>query len=243
MLSKTAVKYIQSLAHKKLREEEGVFIAEGPKVVEELLSNGKFAVKMLCGQEEWFKHNHLADEVTETYAIDMIQLEKISLLSTPNKVVGVFYQQGNEKHDIKGKLSIMLDDIRDPGNMGTIIRIADWFGIRDIICSEECVEMYNPKVVQASMGSITRVNCYYTNLLKFIPEHKNINVYAAALEGEDISHLGKVKEGIVLIGNEAHGINPEILSLCFRKINIPRYGKAESLNAAVACGIILSHLK
>ena len=243
MLSKTAVKYIQSLAHKKLREEEGVFIAEGPKVVEELLSHGKFAVKMLCGLEEWFKQNHLANHVTETYEIDDIQLEKISQLSTPNKVLGIFYQQGNEKHDISGRLSIMLDDIRDPGNLGTIIRIADWFGIRDIICSEACVEMYNPKVVQASMGSITRINCYYTNLLKFIMDHKNINVYAAALDGEDVISIGKVNEGMVVIGNEAHGIHPEILSLCSKKINIPRHGQAESLNAAVACGIILSHLK
>src|SRR5687768_12067545 len=117
MLSKTAVKYIQSLGHKKSRDEEGVFIAEGPKVVEELLLSGKFAVKMVCGLESWLHNNPLTDGIAETYEVDDVQLEKISQLTTPNKVVALFYQSGNERHDISKRLTIMLDDIRDPGNM------------------------------------------------------------------------------------------------------------------------------
>jgi TrmH family RNA methyltransferase len=137
----------------------------------------------------------------------------------------------------------MLDDIQDPGNMGTLIRIADWFGIENIICSENCVECYNPKVVQATMGSLARVNILYTDLMAFIQKNKKINIYAAALSGASVFEMEKIKEGIILIGNEAKGIHSDLLKLAFKKITIPSFGHAESLNAAVATGIILSHVK
>ncbi len=136
----------------------------------------------------------------------------------------------------------MLDDIQDPGNMGTIIRTADWFGVKNIFCSNECVDVYNPKVVQASMGSLSRVNVIYTELVKFIDENKGIPVYAATLSGKNLSEFTNLKQGIILFGNESKGVNENLLNLATDKITIPKYGAAESLNAAVACGIILSHI-
>ncbi|MBL7748746.1 MAG: RNA methyltransferase [Chitinophagaceae bacterium] len=126
--------------------------------------------------------------------------------------------------------------------MGTIIRIADWFGIRQIVCNEETADSYNPKVVQATMGSIARVSIYYTDLVSWIKEQKGVSLYAAALDGRNVTTMDKVKDGIIVIGNESKGISPEILQLADVKITIPRKGQAESLNAAVATGIILSHL-
>jgi RNA methyltransferase, TrmH family len=245
MLSKTIVKYIQSLAHKKLRDEHGVFIAEGPKVVAELLHSNKFPCKIICGLQSWMDDNAVllrnipAEDKIE---INESELERISLLQTPNKVMAVFYKKENELTDLKNNFSLMLDEIQDPGNMGTIIRTADWFGIKNIICSNECADCYNPKVVQASMGSLGRVNIIYTQLEEFIHENKGISIYAATLTGKYLSSFTKLKEGIILIGNESKGVKENLLRLAAEQITIPKYGEAESLNAGVAAGIILSHI-
>jgi len=247
MLSKKIVKYIQSLSHKKLRDEENVFIAEGPKVVAEFLSGENLKCKILCAFNDWLNGNeNLLKKILpgSIYEIDEISLQKISLLKTPNKVVAVFEKGAYGKiPQLENKLSLMMDDIQDPGNLGTIIRIADWFGIENIICSENCVDCYNPKVVQATMGSLVRVNVWYTTLIPFIEMHTNISVYAAALSGTSLPEFKKITEGIVLIGNESIGINEELLKKATQKITIPKYGNAESLNAAVATGVILSHIK
>jgi TrmH family RNA methyltransferase len=246
MLSKKIVKYIQSLSHKKLRDDEKAFIAEGPKVVPEFLSGENFKCNILCASNDWLisNKNLLKDILPENiYHIDEISLQKISLLKTPNKVVAVFEKRHQEIASLENKLSLMLDDIQDPGNLGTIIRIADWFDVENIICSENCVDCYNPKVVQATMGSLSRINICYTSLIPFIQTHKNISVYAATLSGTPISEFKKITEGIVLIGNESAGINKELLEKVTEEITIPKYGKAESLNAAVATGIILSHVR
>lgn len=246
MLSKKIVKYIQSLSHKKLRDEENRFVAESPKVVAELLLSGNCTCVMLCAVNSWLSENkNIFKNVSSEniYAIDDISIEKISLLKTPNKVVAIFEKKVQEKIPaLDNKLSLMLDDIQDPGNLGTIIRIADWFGIANIICSDNCVDCYNPKVVQSTMGSIARVNIYYTSLISFLEKNKNISVYAAALSGASVAELSNISEGIILIGNEAHGISEELLKMVSQKITIPKYGYAESLNAAVATGIIVSHL-
>lgn len=245
MLSKKIVKYIQSLNHKKLRNEENRFIAEGPKIVEDLLLAG-FCCAFLCATKDWFTQNkniceNISEEnIFETHETD---LKKISLLKTPNKVVAVFEKKIDDKPiQFENKLSLMLDEIQDPGNMGTIIRIADWFGIENIICSENCADCYNPKVVQATMGSIARVKVHYTSLISFIGKNKSICVYAATLDGVPLSQLKKINEGIILIGNESKGINNELLNMATQKITIPKYGNAESLNAAIATGIILSNI-
>ncbi|MDB5222273.1 MAG: methyltransferase [Chitinophagaceae bacterium] len=245
MLSKTIIKYIQSLAHKKLRDEEGLFIAEGPKVVPELLHSNTFQCKIICGLQIWMDENKILLNnipAEDKIAISEIELEKISLLQTPNKVLAVFYKKEDKSPSLNNNISLMLDDIQDPGNMGTIIRTADWFGIKNIICSNECVDCYNPKVVQASMGSLARVNIIYMGLEEFITANKNINIYAATLGGTSLSSFNKIKEGIILIGNESKGVKENLLNLAAEQITIPKQGEAESLNAAVACGIILSHI-
>ncbi|HSN10213.1 MAG TPA: RNA methyltransferase [Hanamia sp.] len=246
MLSKKIVKYIQSLSHKKVRDEEGAFIAEGPKVVGELLGQKKMECTMICGEKNWLLQNKslLNDVSSENiFETDDHWLKSISQLKTPNKVVAVFKKNKPEEIlNLYGKISIMLDDLQDPGNMGTIIRIADWFAIENIICSENCVECYNPKVVQSTMGSLSRVNVLYTNLQTFIEKNKNIPVYATTLSGISVFKLPKINEGIILIGNEAKGIHEDLLKLCTQQITIPRMGHAESLNAAVASGIILSQI-
>ncbi len=250
MLSKTIVKYIQSLAHKKVRDEHGVFIAEGPKVVDEFLLAKNFSCKIICGLQSWMYENAtLLKNISaeEKIVITDFELQKISLLKAPNKVLAVFNK--NEKEvpepgssgDIKN-LYLMLDEIQDPGNMGTIIRTADWFGVKNIICSNDCADCYNPKVVQASMGSLCRVKIIYTDLEEYIGENKGMPIYAATLSGKSIYTIDKINEGIILLGNESKGVSEHLLKLVADQITIPKLGEAESLNAAVACGIILSHV-
>ncbi|MEO6719192.1 MAG: RNA methyltransferase [Ferruginibacter sp.] len=246
MLSKTYTKYIQSLHHKKYRDAHNSFIAEGSKVVIELLASGKFEAEQLLGREAWLKENE--PELRKHYSgpiqvIEDFELEKISALSTPNQVVGVFKKAKQQSAVVKGKLTLALDTIQDPGNLGTIIRIADWFGIHDIVCSQNCVELYNPKVVQSTMGSLGRVNVVYENIVNLLEQHKTIKSIAAALDGRNIKDFDKLKEAILIIGNESKGISTEILEMADEKITIPKIGGAESLNAAVAAGIILSHIK
>jgi TrmH family RNA methyltransferase len=247
MLTNKIVKYIQSLSHKKFRDEEGAFIAEGPKVVSEFLLSKKFECIMVCAEKDWlFENSSLVNAISpeKIFEIDDHWLQRISQLKTPNKVVAVFKQiHFSKDKNFTGKISIMLDDIQDPGNLGTIIRNADWFGIENIICSENCVDYYNPKVVQSTMGSLARVNILYTDIFSFIEKNKTINVYAAALSGTSVFEIGKIQEGIILIGNESKGIHENILKLATQRITIPRFGHAESLNAAVASGIILSQIK
>ena len=143
---------------------------------------------------------------------------------------------------IKERISLVLDAIQDPGNLGTIIRIADWFGISQIICGTGCADIYNSKVVQATMGSIARVNVFYTDLPVWLKQRSGVRIYATMLEGKDVTKMSTIKEGLIIIGNESIGIDKEVLQYSNEKISIPRKGNAESLNAAVATGIILSHL-
>ena len=245
MLSKVIVKYIQSLHHKKFREEHHAFIAEGPKVVKDLIVSGEFLCKIICAVDDWFDENEelfTAIKQENKIKITEVDLQKISLLHTPNKVLAVFDKKKTEDLNVKKSINLMLDDIQDPGNMGTIIRIADWFGIKNIICSINCVDSYNPKVVQSSMGSLARVNIIHTDLKNFINNNKDVRVFAATLSGISLISFNKINVGFILIGNESKGIDEELLELASGQITIPKFGKAESLNAAVATGIILSHI-
>lgn len=238
MLTKNELKYIQSLYHKKQRDEERLFVAEGPKLAEELL-NSQVVIKHVYALSNWLRKNQAVKvPVSE---ISEIELSRISKLQTPNEVVVIAEQPVMAgEPQISGKLTLVLDGIQDPGNMGTIIRIADWFGIQQVVCSDDCVEMYNPKVVQASMGSILRVHCWYKDLT--IWEPGNVPVFGALLNGENIYSVGKVEEGLLVIGNESKGIRPPMLSKITHPVTIPKMGGAESLNAAVATGIIVGCL-
>jgi TrmH family RNA methyltransferase len=245
MLSKTYTKYIQSLHHKKFRDAEHVFIAEGSKVVMELLQSATFSCEQVLGLQEWLQENEIT--IRKNYAgplqvVENFELEKVSALSTPNQVLAVFKKSKTVTITAKGKISLVLDTIQDPGNLGTIIRIADWFGIQSIICSENCTDMYNPKVVQSTMGSLGRVNIMYTNVAEWLQKNSAIKMYAAALNGKDVRQVKGLTEAIIVIGNESKGISDEVMQLCTEKITIPKRGHAESLNAAVAAGIILSHI-
>ena len=243
MLGKSQVKYIQSLGQKKVRDEEGVFIAEGPKIVGELLESAELEISELFALPDWITANGTSIKTIKATEINESDLGKISQLSTPNKVVALIKKPVISKTlHTKAALSLVLDTIQDPGNLGTIIRIADWFGIRQIICSKTCADIYNPKTVQSTMGSIARVEVLYTELAQWLKEHKDVPVYAAALEGKDVTAMKKITEGLIVIGNESKGISDEIFELIDVKVTIPRIGKAESLNAAVATGIILSHV-
>ncbi len=245
MFSKSHTKYIQSLHHKKFRDEFGVFIAEGPKLVEDLLQSPGMVCKALFALRPWLEANEqmVAKKNIETvFEVADFELEKISALATPHLVLAVFEQIFVETTPLlKDKLSLALDTIQDPGNLGTIIRIADWFGIENIICSIGSVDQYNPKVVQSTMGSLARVNIIYVDLLSWLPEQK-IPIYAAALNGKPMQEIGTIAEGILLIGNESKGIHPALLEIVQEKITIPKKGKAESLNAAVATGILVAQL-
>jgi RNA methyltransferase, TrmH family len=244
MFNKTHTKYIQSLHHKKFRDKNNVFIAEGPKVVLELLESREFVCQQLFAVNEWLVNNEKTLQKysgMQVFTVKDFELEKIAALSSPNNVLAVFKKK--EQYvaiNIKKKITLVLDAIQDPGNLGTIIRTADWFGIENIICSPACADMYNPKVVQSTMGSLARVNIFYTNLEDWLQSNKDIKKYAAALNGKDINNLKAVKEGIIIIGNEGKGISDAILNLASERITIAKKGEAESLNAAVATGIILA---
>ena len=247
MLSKTHTKYIQSLWHKKLRDDLGLFIAEGPKVVMDLLNSRKFVCKEIFAMQAWItEHKKSLDVLRDTAITDVagFELKKISSLSTAHTVLAVFEKRKPKfNFETPGKITLALDTIQDPGNLGTIIRIADWFGVENIVCSIGCADMYNAKVVQSTMGSLGRVNVIYTDLIYWFTENKQTKIYAASLIGKDVRAVGKLAEGILIIGNEAHGVSDEVMNVVNEKITIPRVGEAESLNAAVAAGIILSHVK
>ena len=243
MISKNQVKYIQSLGQKKSRDIENRFIAEGPKLANELLNAENCRIVQLFALKEWIDENPNASKHTEVIELSGVELEKISQLTTPNQVLAVIEKiQWKNDPEVKGNISLALDTIQDPGNMGTIIRLADWFGIKNIFCSTDCVDVYNPKVIQSSMGSISRVRIEYTDILSWLTENNDVLIYAAVLDGRDVTKMEKIKEGIIVIGNESKGIHQEVLKLANVQITIPGKGKAESLNAAVATGIILSHL-
>lgn len=238
MISKNEIKYIQSLSHKKTRDEDEVFVAEGTKLVNELLSSD-IVVKKIYAVQEWVKiHAHLNIVTT----ISETELKKISGQQTPNQVLAIV-EKKKIKTDppLKGNITLVLDGIQDPGNLGTIIRIADWFGIAQIVAAVDTADIYNSKVVQSTMGSIIRVDVWYKELETFLNK-ADVEIYGALLQGENIYTHPKVSEGIIVIGNESQGIRKNLLPFIHHAITIPKKGNAESLNAAVATGIILSHL-
>lgn len=238
MLSKNELKYIQSLCQKKQRQEERLFLVEGAKLVEELLQTG-LNVRKIYALPVWAeKHSHLPQltEITEE------ELEKISNLQTPNQVLALVEQPAPAAEPVlANQLTLVLDTIQDPGNLGTIIRIADWFGIYQVVASMDTVELYNPKVIQSTMGSYARVQVCYRPLADLLSA-ATVPVYGALLNGKNMYEVAPLKEGILLIGNESKGIQADLLSFVSHPITIPRLGGAESLNAAVAAGIIISHL-
>lgn len=244
MISKTRVKYIQSLSHKKFRDADRVFVAEGPKIVSELLQQSTADVKEIYATTNWASQNEsaLAHFQALLTIVENHELEKISFLSTSNQVLALCSQPDFTPYPIDQKVSLVLDTIQDPGNLGTIVRTADWFGIDNIFCSADSADIFAPKVVQSTMASIIRVQVSYIDLADFVRKHQHLGVYAAALDGKSLYEFESIRHGLILIGNESKGLSPELLKLSNHRVCIPGKGKAESLNAAVAAGIILSQL-
>lgn len=243
MLSKAQNKYIRSLSLQKYRKEHNVFIAEGDKIAREWLASGA-TIRHIAATYDWAETNRRLIEQhggAELHIVDEAQLKSISTLQTPNQVLLVVEMPMPDEAMPSNEWCIALDDIQDPGNMGTIIRIADWFGVRHIICSPGCVEIYNPKVVQSAMGGHLRVNIRTAPLDEFLSQ-ANMPVYAAALNGQNIYQIAKPAYGVLVIGNESKGISEAILNKAQHKLTIPRLGGAESLNAAVSAGIICALL-
>lgn len=246
MISKAKTKLIRSLSQKKYRQAENAFVAEGPKVVGDLMR--REPAKLLVATDEWLKGKIFPTE-TEVARVTEEELRKVSFLQHPQQVMGVFpLPSAVRDNSPKGKLSLMLDNVQDPGNLGTIIRVADWFGIETIYCSLDTADAYNPKVVQATMGSIARVNVVYRDLaplLDSLPE--GFPVYGTLLDGDDIYRQTLTEEGIIVMGNEGKGISPAIAQRVNRRLLIPSFpaGRptAESLNVAIATAITCSEFR
>lgn len=244
MISKSDIKYIQSLAHKKFRDEERLFIVEGVKMVEELISSASDNIDRVFATKNWVERQLPNTVVNKlTVVIEEHELAKISQHKTPNEVLAlVKFPKFENEYNTDNKLTLVLDQIQDPGNLGTIIRTCDWFGINQIVCSLDTVDNYNPKVIQSAMGSILHVEVIYKSLPTFLSTVQDIPIYAAVLNGKSIHDIAIAKPSLLLIGNESNGISKEVLAFATEKITIPKLGQAESLNAAIASGIIISAL-
>jgi TrmH family RNA methyltransferase len=239
MVSKSQIKLITSLVQKKYRKQHQLFFAEGTKVIQELLQSN-FELEHLYVTKPMFSD---VSESKKTIIFDS-DLKKITALNTANDCLAVF-RIPQEKQIINSGLIVALDDIRDPGNLGTIIRLCDWFGIIQIVCSEQTVDVYNPKVVQATMGSVARVNITYLDLESYLAEAKT-EIFGAFMDGENIYKTELPTSGIIVLGNEANGISKIIEEKVTQKIAIPRFGNlqlTESLNVATATAIVLSEFK
>lgn len=241
MLSKSIEKYVNSLKQKKHRLEEGRFIAEGEKQAEEFLTGGLRTDKIIA-TPEWLKAKEYLWNRKQVTIVEVseIELKRISGLTQPSRVLLVMEIPSVQTDEsmIKNSLNLVLEDISDPGNMGTIIRIADWFGIPYIFCSENCVDVYNPKVVQASMGSISRVHAVEMKVTELFERFPSLPAYATVLEGENLFTANLKREAFIVIGNESRGISEALTPFIHKKLTIPKFGNAESLNAAVATGIV-----
>jgi RNA methyltransferase, TrmH family len=250
MLSIKKIKLIKSLASKKSRKEQGLFLVEGDKMVSEMLASG-LTITYLAATEEWYRKSKLLNSTIEQDVISLKELNKMSLLKTPQNALCVVKIPNYSLNlaDLKNSLVLLLDTIQDPGNLGTIIRIADWFGIENIICSNDCADSYNPKVVQATMGSICRVKIHYKDFNDLLNQINLLGapIYGTTLEGENIYQTSLTANGFMMMGNESKGINSKWISMLSKQLFIPFYPdnqkRSESLNVAIATAIICSEFR
>ena len=243
MLSKSQISLLKSLHHKKFRTEHGLFLAEGYKSVKEFIDSA-YQIEAIYHTPTIDPNLLKLSRKMNFNQISLSDVEKISTLKTPQDIIALVKIPEwpvLSANILQNKFSIVLDGIQDPGNMGTIIRTADWFGIKHIICSDDTVDVYNPKVVQATMGSIAHVSVYYTGLETFLSKIK-LPLFGALLEGENIYKTNFGNEGLVIMGNEGNGLRPEIIKMVQHAVTIPRMGNAESLNVGIATAIFCSEI-
>lgn len=245
-LSKNKTKYIRSLGEKKFRNEHNTFVAEGTKLVLDLL--GSCRCQLIAALPSVLSV-HPGLKAEEIIPADENELKKATFLKTAPQIIGVFYRPSHtiEKTDFSDKLSLALDGIQDPGNMGSIVRIADWFGIEHIICSHDTADVFNPKTVQATMGAIARVKVFYTDLTDFLQQQSHFPIYGTFLEGEDIYSASLAHNGFIVMGSEGKGIGSETEKLINKKLFIPNYPEgrttSESLNVATATAITCAEFR
>lgn len=239
VITTAEIKSVKSLHQKKFREESGLFLVEGEKLLHELL-HSEWEIERICATSSWLDKNKINQGIIIN-EVKSSELERISALTQPNEVLAVVRQR---KFDFNLKtaqngLTILLDDVRDPGNLGTIIRIADWFGVRQIVCSPQSVELFNPKTIQSTMGSAFRIPVVYTDLLPLVHDLKKegIAICGAVMEGKNVLSFEWKKSTALVMGSESHGINARLSALLDEHVTIPRFGEAESLNVSVATGI------
>lgn len=245
MLSKKNEQYIRSLSLKKFRQKYKNFIIEGDKMVSEALRHPDVEIEQIFALPDWLEthaaaiaqHRHLATEITER------ELKKVSTLKTPNQALAILkqFQPDFQPGDLENKLSLYLDHLQNPGNLGTILRTADWFGIDWVVCSPDCADLYNPKTVQATMSALFSVKVVHKDFSELAVENLNLSVYGAILEGENLFEQPLTPDGLIVIGSEGRGIRPALRKAITHPIAIPSFkpgGAAESLNAAIATGVI-----
>ncbi|MEZ5013442.1 MAG: RNA methyltransferase [Chitinophagales bacterium] len=240
MLSKATITHLQDLKQKKYRQKYAEFVIAGEKLVTEALL-ARTPVKYVIATEAFQQKNKGLLSSVHVELTDENTLSRISSLTTVGNAIAVLPHFPTQTVAPEGKWFFMLDGISDPGNMGTIIRIADWFGMDQVICTPDCVELYNPKTVQATMGALFRVQVEYYDPVSFLAE-KKFPVYAASMEGENVFSQNDLRPGCILIGSESHGIREACMPLITKELHIPGAGRGESLNAAVAAGIIAAQL-
>jgi TrmH family RNA methyltransferase len=232
------IKWIKSLHLKKNRENEGLFIVEGYKIVQELIQNSPNSIKLIVGMSEAL-NTISAFNLEKQFSAKLDELERMSGLNSPSPILAVVEKIEPALLDFSKKI-LILDNIQDPGNLGTIIRTADWFGITQIVCSENTVDLYNYKTLQSTMGSFLRVNVYYKNLTDFLKEIK-LPIHGALMNGTNINDIDPNSIRVLILGNEGKGISQEVINLITNPITIKGYGGAESLNVGIAAGILMHH--
>lgn len=243
MLSKSQISFIKSLHQKKYRKEHGLFIVEGIKSIKEFFQSSYQIHTIFYNSEQYNLLPKLPANIN-LFEVKNAELDKISTLQTPQGFLALIHIPKNRElalTALKNQFTLVLDGVQDPGNMGTIIRTADWFGFKNIICSADCVEVFNPKTVQATMGSLARVNIYEADLPALLAEN-TIPVFGALLDGESIYKTQWGDEGLVILGNEGKGISAEVIKKINKPVTIPRIGEAESLNVAVSAAIFCAEL-
>lgn len=243
MVSKSQISLVKSLQQKKFRREHRLFVAEGYKSVIEFIASG-YKIEVVYHTPAFDAKLHKLSKKVNFQDISAADLQKMSSLTTPQEMLAVIeLPEWPEisQEQLLNQFTLVLDGVQDPGNLGTIIRTADWFGINTIICSEDTVDAYNPKVVQATMGSLARISLHYTSLSLLLPT-LNLPVFGALLDGENIYDTNFGNEGLIVMGNEGNGLRPDIQQLVTQAITIPRIGKAESLNVAIATSLFCSEI-
>jgi len=246
-VSKNTIKYIKSLRLKKFRQKYNIFLVEGDKIAREAISEAPALIQAIYALPEWINDNGRRIPENKLHSVSHKELKQLSLLTTPNQVLMTLRipDYDKEKLPFAQELCLYLDGIQDPGNMGTILRIADWFGIPTVLCSQDCVDAYHPKVIQATMGAFLRVSCVEYPLEEIISHLPDIPVLGAAMDGESVFKIKKPSRGLLVIGNEGNGMATATERLLTQKIAIPApaHSRAESLNAAVATGILCAVIR